>query len=75
MNLIDIMMPNMDGYELLEALRSNEKTRSIPIILLSAKASENSIIRGLNKGADDYLTKPFSARDLITRIRININLS
>ncbi|RIB14651.1 CheY-like superfamily [Gigaspora rosea] len=73
--LSDIMMPNMDGYELLEALRSNEKTRSIPIILLSAKASENSIIRGLNKGADDYLTKPFSARDLITRIRININLS
>ena len=46
MNLIDIMMPNMDGYELLEALRSNEKTRLIPIILLSAKASENSIIRG-----------------------------
>ncbi|KAF0459912.1 protein-histidine kinase [Gigaspora margarita] len=65
----------MDGYELLETLRSNEKTRTIPIILLSAKASEDSIVRGLDKGADDYLTKPFSARDLITRVRTNINLS
>ncbi|CAG8468323.1 7750_t:CDS:2 [Scutellospora calospora] len=68
-------MPNMNGYELLDVLRSNEKTQLIPIILLSAKASENSKVTGLDKGADDYLVKPFSARELITRIRSNIKLS
>ncbi|KAF0532045.1 protein-histidine kinase [Gigaspora margarita] len=73
--LSDIMMPNMNGYELLDVLRSNAKTRLIPVILLSAKADEDSKIEGLNKGADDYLTKPFSSRELITRIRVNINLS
>ncbi|RIB26180.1 hypothetical protein C2G38_2240915 [Gigaspora rosea] len=73
--ILNIMMPNMNGYELLDVLRSNEKTRSIPIILLSAKADEDSKVRGLDKGADDYLIKPFSAQELITRIRSNIKLS
>ncbi|RIB29039.1 hypothetical protein C2G38_2028027 [Gigaspora rosea] len=73
--LSDIMMPNMNGYELLEVLRSNVKTRIIPVILLSAKAGEESKIKGLDKGADDYLIKPFSSRELITRIRANIVLS
>ncbi|CAG8446781.1 3527_t:CDS:2 [Scutellospora calospora] len=68
-------MPNMNGYELLDAIRSNVKTQLIPVILLSAKAGEDSKIRGLDKGADDYLTKPFSSRELITRIRNNIELS
>ncbi|RIB06139.1 hypothetical protein C2G38_538757 [Gigaspora rosea] len=71
----DIMMPNMNGYELLDVIRSNIKTRLIPVILLSAKASEESKIKGLDKGADDYLIKPFSSRELITRIRANIKLS
>ncbi|KAF0427532.1 protein-histidine kinase [Gigaspora margarita] len=65
----------MNGYELLNALRSNAKTREIPVILLSAKAGEDSIIEGLDRGADDYLIKPFSSRQLITRIRANIELS
>ncbi|RIB11042.1 hypothetical protein C2G38_2204448 [Gigaspora rosea] len=73
--LSDIMMPNMNGYELLDILRSNIKTQLIPVILLSAKASENSNVKGLDKGADDYLVKPFSARELIARIRANIELS
>ncbi|RIB06383.1 hypothetical protein C2G38_2217280 [Gigaspora rosea] len=73
--LSDIMMPNMNGYELLDALRSNTKTQQIPVILLSAKAGEDSSIKGLDKGADDYLIKPFSTRQLITRIRTNIELS
>ncbi|CAG8467312.1 9081_t:CDS:2 [Scutellospora calospora] len=68
-------MPNMNGYELLDKLRSDKKTQLIPIILLSAKACEDSKVRGLDKGADDYLTKPFSALELITRIRTNIELS
>ncbi|KAF0536678.1 protein-histidine kinase [Gigaspora margarita] len=73
--LSDIMMPNMNGYELLNALRSNAKTRMIPVILLSAKAAEDSMIEGLDRGADDYLIKPVSSRQLITRIRANIELS
>ncbi|KAF0428234.1 protein-histidine kinase [Gigaspora margarita] len=73
--LSDIMMPNMNGYELLDVLRSNVKTQLIPVILLSAKASEDSKIQGLDKGADDYLIKPFSARELIVRVRTNIKLS
>ncbi|RIB05305.1 histidine kinase-like ATPase [Gigaspora rosea] len=72
---IDIMMPNMDGYELLDVLRSDLKTLMIPVILLSAKAGETSKIKGLDKGADDYLVKPFSNQELIIRIRANIELS
>ncbi|CAG8437594.1 11679_t:CDS:10 [Scutellospora calospora] len=68
--LSDVMMPNMNGYELLDELRSNKKTQFIPIILLSAKADVESKLK-----ADDYLIKPFSARELITRIRSNIKLS
>ncbi|KAF0510829.1 protein-histidine kinase [Gigaspora margarita] len=73
--LSDIMMPNMNGYELLTVLRSNAKTRLVPIILLSARAGEESKIEGLDRGADDYLIKPFTSHELITRIRTNINLS
>nr|CAG8454895.1 11465_t:CDS:10 [Entrophospora candida] len=73
--LSDIMMPNMNGYELLQTLRSNITTQSIPIILLSAKAGEDASIEGLEKGADDYLTKPFSARELVARVKVNIQLS
>ncbi|KAF0507773.1 protein-histidine kinase [Gigaspora margarita] len=73
--LSDIMMPNMNGYELLYELRTSAKTRLIPIILLSAKTGEDSQVEGLDRGADDYLLKPFSSRELITRIRANIELS
>ncbi|RIB18369.1 CheY-like superfamily, partial [Gigaspora rosea] len=71
----DIMLPNMNGYELLDALISNTKTQLIPVILLSAKADEYSQIKGLDKGTVDYLIKPFSAQELIIRIRANIELS
>ncbi|RIB10549.1 hypothetical protein C2G38_2205784 [Gigaspora rosea] len=73
--LSDVMMPNMNGYELLDLLRSNVKTQLIPVILLSAKADEDCKVEGLDRGADDYLVKPFSAQELITRIRTNIELS
>ncbi|RIB28828.1 hypothetical protein C2G38_2156938 [Gigaspora rosea] len=73
--LNDVMLPNMNGYELLDALRSNTKTQLIPVILLSAKADEDSKIKGLDKGAVDYLIKPFSAQELIIRIRANIEIS
>ncbi|RIB11029.1 histidine kinase-like ATPase [Gigaspora rosea] len=61
--LSDVMMPNMNGYELLNLLRSNVKTRLIPIILLSAKANEDCKVEGLERGADDYLIKLFSAKN------------
>lgn len=68
-------MPGMDGVELLRALRSNPQTEAIPIILLSARAGEEARIEGLAAGADDYLTKPFSARELLARVETTLKLS
>jgi signal transduction histidine kinase/DNA-binding response OmpR family regulator len=73
--LTDVMMPNLDGFGLLQALRADERTRAIPIVMLSARAGEESRIEGLLAGADDYLVKPFSARELIARVRTHLELS
>lgn len=64
----DIMMPRMDGLALLSAIRADSLLRSVPVVLLSARAGEEARIEGLDTGADDYLTKPFSARELLARI-------
>ncbi len=66
--LSDIMMPGLDGYELLQALRADPVTHAIPVIFLSARAGEESRVEGLSAGADDYLIKPFSARELLARV-------
>ncbi|MEB3291797.1 MAG: response regulator [Synechococcales bacterium] len=71
----DVMMPEMDGLQLLQSLRNNAQTQDIPIILLSARAGEAAQIEGLTSGADDYLIKPFSARELLARIETNLKLS
>nr|WP_242063487.1 ATP-binding protein [Nostoc sp. FACHB-892] len=73
--LSDIMMPGMDGLQLLHELRADSNTKEIPIILLSARAGEESRVEGLEMGADDYLIKPFSARELLARVRANLELS
>ena len=73
--LCDVMMPRVDGFALLKALRSDESLRSIPLILLSARAGEESRIEGLAAGADDYLAKPFSARELTARIGAHLELA
>lgn len=73
--LSDIMMPNVDGFELLRQIRSNPATTAIPVILLSARAGEESRVEGLNAGADDYLVKPFSARELVARVQTHLELS
>jgi signal transduction histidine kinase len=64
----DVMMPNVDGFELVRRLRAEPATATIPIIMLSARAGEESRVGGLTSGADDYLVKPFSARELIARV-------
>jgi PAS domain S-box-containing protein len=66
--LSDVMMPRMDGFELLRAVRADEDLKNIPVILLSARAGEESRVEGLDAGADDYLVKPFSARELVARV-------
>ncbi|TPQ28119.1 PAS domain S-box protein [Methylomonas koyamae] len=66
--LTDIMMPGLDGIGLLSALREDQETSTIPVILLSARAGEEERIEGLKHRADDYLTKPFSARELLARV-------
>ncbi|MBS0168988.1 MAG: response regulator [Nitrospira sp.] len=73
--LADIMMPGMDGLELLRALRAEPSTRHIPIILLSARAGEESKVQGLDAGADDYLVKPFAARELFARVKAHLELA
>ncbi|EYF05953.1 ATP-binding protein [Chondromyces apiculatus] len=73
--LSDVMMPGMDGFQLVRALRSDERTRRIPILLCSARAGEEATLEGLDSGADDYLVKPFSARELMTRVRAQLSLS
>ncbi|HEY0002357.1 MAG TPA: SpoIIE family protein phosphatase [Actinoplanes sp.] len=72
--LTDVMMPRLDGFGLIKELRDAERTRDIPIVVLSARAGEEASIEGLAAGADDYLVKPFSARDLTARVRANLDL-
>jgi signal transduction histidine kinase len=71
----DVMMPHLDGFGLLKALRAHPETRTIPVILLSARAGEEAAVEGLEAGADDYLMKPFSARELLARVRTHLELA
>ena len=69
----DVMMPEMDGTELLRAVRSDERIAATPFIMLSARAGEESALEGLTKGADDYVVKPFSTDELLARVGAQIN--
>ncbi|MGN6572745.1 MAG: response regulator [Pseudolabrys sp.] len=73
--LTDVMMPKLDGFGLLAAVRADPQLRDIPVLLLSARAGEEEKVAGLKSGADDYLTKPFSARELIARVQANMELA
>ncbi|MFH1360703.1 MAG: response regulator [Candidatus Omnitrophota bacterium] len=67
--ILDLMLPGMDGLEVCKSLKNSNKTASIPIIMLTAKSQESDKVIGLELGADDYVTKPFSPRELIARIK------
>ncbi|WP_042371525.1 SpoIIE family protein phosphatase [Streptacidiphilus neutrinimicus] len=71
----DVMMPRLDGLRLVEALRADPRTEGIPVVLLSARAGPEASIEGLEAGADDYLVKPFSAAELLARVRANVRLA
>ncbi|MEJ2724296.1 MAG: response regulator [Deltaproteobacteria bacterium] len=67
--LLDLMLPDMDGLEVARRLRNDSDTRNIPIVMLTAKGEEADIVTGLELGADDYITKPFSRKVLVARLR------
>jgi PAS domain S-box-containing protein len=73
--LTDVMMPIMDGFELIQRLRDDDRTRTLPVIMLSARAGNEARVEGLQAGADDYLVKPFTARELLARVHSQIALS
>jgi signal transduction histidine kinase/DNA-binding response OmpR family regulator len=73
--LSDVMMPRLDGFGLVTAIRADKRLREVPIILLSARAGDEAKVVGLDVGADDYLVKPFSARELVVRVQTNLRMS
>lgn len=73
--LTDVMMPGLDGFGLLRELRAGDETRSIPVILLSARAGEEARVEGLTAGADDYIVKPFTARELLARVGAHVSMN
>ncbi len=72
--LLDIMMPEMDGYEVCKKLKSNMATMSIPIIFITAKVESEDIIKGFDLGAVDYITKPFNSRELLARVKTHVEM-
>jgi PAS domain S-box-containing protein len=71
----DVMMPGIDGLQLVSALRAEQNTAALPVLLLSARAGQEASIEGLQAGADDYLVKPFAAAELLARVRANVEMA
>ncbi|MCP4220713.1 MAG: response regulator [bacterium] len=72
--LLDIMMPHMDGFEVCKALKSDSRTKGIPVIFLSAKTEAEDIVKGFSLGAVDYVTKPFNKAELLARVKTHLEL-
>lgn len=72
--LLDIMMPEMDGFEVCQALQQDPRTQAVPIIFLTARTEKEDVVKGLALGAVDYVTKPFNAKELITRVNTHLEL-
>lgn len=73
--LADVMMPKLDGFQLLAAVRADPRLADLPVVMLSARAGEEAQVEGLEAGADDYLAKPFSARELLARVSANLDMA
>ncbi|MBR1468644.1 MAG: response regulator transcription factor [Prevotella sp.] len=73
--LLDVMMPGMSGFELAERLKNSPSTAPLPIIFLTAKDAENDLLQGFDLGADDYITKPFSVREVLARVKAVLSRS
>jgi DNA-binding response OmpR family regulator len=67
--LLDVMMPLMTGFEVLASLKKNDATKNIPVLLVTAQSREDEVLKGLDLGADDYVTKPFSPNELAARVK------
>jgi DNA-binding response OmpR family regulator len=67
--VLDLVMPGKDGYEVLETLKADPATRRIPVLILSVRSREEDVVKGLRLGAEDYVTKPFNAQELVLRVR------
>ena len=67
--LLDVMMPVMDGYEVLRRLKEDENLKSIPVVMLTARAQEKDVVKGIDLGAEDYITKPFHPAELLARVK------
>ncbi|HEY9161140.1 MAG TPA: response regulator transcription factor [Desulfomonilia bacterium] len=67
--LLDLMLPDADGMEICKALKSDDETKEIPVVMLTAKSMESDKVTGLDTGADDYITKPFSPREMVARVK------
>jgi DNA-binding response OmpR family regulator len=65
----DLVMPYRDGYEVLRAIRTDDRLKNIPVLILSMRDHEEDIVRGFEQGADEYIVKPFNAREFISRVR------
>jgi len=72
--LLDIMMPEMDGYEVCQQLKADPDTKDIAVIFLTAKTDTESIVKGFQLGAADYITKPFNAEELLARVKMHLEL-
>jgi len=70
--ILDIMLPEMDGYDVLRSFKTNRETAAIPVIMLSARGEELEKVLGLELGADDYITKPFSPREFMARVKVHL---
>lgn len=72
--VLDILMPEMDGWDVLERIESHPEFSGIPVIMLTARASDEDVLRGLETGAVEYMTKPFYPQDLVAAIKINLDV-
>jgi len=71
--LLDLMLPNLDGYKVCRLLKSDDRYKHIPILMLTAKSQEKDMALGMETGANEYITKPFDIRDLLKKVKVHLN--